>query len=248
VPDAIHPVAARGFGSSAERYERGRPGYPSVAVRWMVERLGVGPGRTVCDVGAGTGKLTRDLTPTGAAILAVEPIDEMAHVGALQAPEAEFLRGTAEHLPFADGAIDAITAGQAFHWFDHARAWAEFHRVLSPGGGVGLIWNARDTSVPWVREVWAIMDRIEKTAPWRDHDGPVLEAGRGFSPLESATFHHEVDTTPAAMIDRVASVSHVAVLPDEKRHAVLDEIESVLPPGVAFGVPYRVDVYVTHRQ
>ena len=37
-------------------------------------------------------------------------------------------------------------------------------------GGVGLIWNARDRGVPWVDAIWAIMDRVEKRAPWRDHD------------------------------------------------------------------------------
>jgi SAM-dependent methyltransferase len=56
----------------------------------------------------------------------------------------------------------------AFHWFDADRAFAELARVLRPGGPVGLIWNVRDRSVDWVDELWAIMDRVEKRAPWRE--------------------------------------------------------------------------------
>ena len=58
-------------------YERARPGYPDEAVAWVAERLGIGPGRDVLDLAAGTGKLTRQLVPLGARIVAVEPIDAM---------------------------------------------------------------------------------------------------------------------------------------------------------------------------
>ena len=57
----IHAWAARGFTRGAADYEKARPDYPSAAV----ELLGLSPGNTVVDVGAGTGKLTRQLVETG---------------------------------------------------------------------------------------------------------------------------------------------------------------------------------------
>src|SRR4051794_19443802 len=56
---SVHWRAAEGFGRAAAAYERGRPGYPQAALDWMVERLGITPGSTVVDLGAGTGKFSR---------------------------------------------------------------------------------------------------------------------------------------------------------------------------------------------
>ncbi len=73
----VHPIAAAGFGASADAYERGRPGYPSAAIDWLARRLPLGSGVTVVDLAAGTGKLTRRLAATGARVVAVEPLAAM---------------------------------------------------------------------------------------------------------------------------------------------------------------------------
>ena len=74
----IHRVASEGFGRSVEAYRRSRPSYPPEAVAWLVTALGIGPERVVVDVGAGTGKLTAQLLPTGATVIAVEPLSRCA--------------------------------------------------------------------------------------------------------------------------------------------------------------------------
>ena len=50
-----HRVQASSFGTAADQYQRGRPEYPQSAVEWLVPRRA----RSVLDLGAGTGKLTR---------------------------------------------------------------------------------------------------------------------------------------------------------------------------------------------
>src|SRR6478672_1939958 len=99
---ATHPTAAAGFARTAGAYERGRPGYPPEAIDHLAAALGVRPGRTVLDLAAGTGKLTRLLVGRGATVIAVEPVAEMRRMLAQAAPDAEVRDGTAEALPVAD--------------------------------------------------------------------------------------------------------------------------------------------------
>lgn len=253
---SVHEVAARGFDSEAETYERTRPSYPTDAVAWVAEHLRLAPDTVVCDLAAGTGISTRLLAPTGAAVIAVEPVAGMRAVLARALPSVPVLAATAEALPFADTTLDAVTVFQAFHWFDSTAALQELRRVIRPGGRLALVWNARDRSVPWVDAVWSVMDRVEKQAPWRDHDrwaDSALASERWFGPLHEATFHHEQRLAPDLVVDRCKAVSHVAVLPPHEQAAVLDEVRTMLATNPAtagrteLALPYRVDAYWCER-
>ena len=112
------------------------------------------------DLAAGTGKLTRLLVPSGANVIAVEPVREMRAELERRVPAVAALAGTAEQIPLADGYVDAVTVGQAFHWFDADEALREIHRVLQPGGGVALVWNARDERNP----LQAALSEIDRPA------------------------------------------------------------------------------------
>ena len=252
----VHEVAQQGFGTEAAVYERSRPSYPPAAVAWLVDALGVGPGARVVDLAAGTGKLTRLLVPTGAALVAVEPVEGMRRVLAEVVPDVPIVAGAAEALPLTAGALDAVTVAQALHWFDPEDAFAELARVLRPRGRVGVIWNARDRSVDWVDRAWAIMDRVEKRAPWRDHENwseSALGDRPGFGPMHEATFHHEQAFSPEGVVERFRGVSHVAALPAPERAAVLDEVRHLLATHPEtrgreeLFVPYRVDAYWCER-
>jgi SAM-dependent methyltransferase len=149
-----------------------------------------------------------------------------------------------------------MTVAQAWHWFDHDRATAEAARVLRPGARLGLVWNARDRSEQWVDAVWSIMDRVEKRAPWRDHENwrdSALRSMPGFGELHAAEFRHTQAMSPEGVVQRVASVSHVAVLPPAEQQQVLDEVRQVLAthPAVrgreSVEIPYRVDCFWAER-
>lgn len=267
----MHEVAIAGFGGSADVYDRSRPTYPPDAVAHFVDVLGIGPGRRVCDLAAGTGIFTRLIADRGATLVACEPVAGMRTELRRHLPDLPVAAGTAEHLPFATGSLHAVTIMQALHWFDGPAATAELHRVLPPGGRVGFAWNARDRSVDWIDRVWAVMDRVEKRAPWRVHDSAPSETGEpvddpngwtqgragafttGFSPVTYRRFFHEQPVTPERVVERVAGVSHVQVLPEPDRRAVLDEVRDIVSthPDTAgqtsLALPYRVDCYWTER-
>ena len=152
--NAVHKAAQQGFEKEAQAYARGRPDYPAALSAWLAQALGLGPGREVADVGAGTGKFTALLATTGATVVGVEPVDAMrAKIDALQLPTVRAMAGTAQAIPLSAATLDAVVCAQAFHWFATRDALDEFHRVLRPGGKLGLVWNVRDESVDWVADV-----------------------------------------------------------------------------------------------
>jgi SAM-dependent methyltransferase len=110
-------------------------------VAFLVKRLGLGPGSVVVDLAAGTGKLARQLVPSGARVVAVEPLAEMR---SLIPAGIEALDGTAEAIPLPDDVADAVTVAQAFHWFDAEAALLEIERVLRPDALLALVSNRRD--------------------------------------------------------------------------------------------------------
>src|SRR5690348_16873879 len=136
-PLTIDPVA-RAFDGSAERYERGRPGFPEPVIGYLTRALRLRPGSTVIELGAGTGKLTRQLLRAGVRVVAVEPLPGMRRVFRKVVPRPAVLRaGTAEAIPMPPESADAVVAAQAFHWFHTDAALTEIARVLRPGGGLG---------------------------------------------------------------------------------------------------------------
>lgn len=252
----IHPSAAVGFDAGAEAYERGRPAYSPEAVDRLIRELAINPGTRVLDLAAGTGKLTRMLAPTGAAVVAVEPVAGMRAQLARVLPDVEILEGTAEAIPLPDGSVDTVTVGQAFHWFDGDRAIREIHRVLRPRGGLGLIWQARDPVRPWIERLNEIIDRADdghprfRTGEWRT----AFERSTLFEPLSEAEFETVQRGDAELFVDRVASISYVAALPDDRRTAVLDEVRALLAsdPDTAgpkvIELPYRAHVYWTRAR
>ena len=252
--NAVHQ-AAQAFDGAAEAYDRGRPSFPPEAVTALAEVLGIGPGVRVLDLAAGTGKLTRLLVPTGAELVAVEPLDGMRARLEANLPGVRALEGTAEAIPLPDASADAVTAAQAFHWFDGRAALREIHRVLSPGGRLGLLWNIRDEQEDWVARLGEIIEPHRGTAPrvqsgaWRT----AFEETELFTPLISKHFSHVQDADPQGVVDRVLSISFIAGLSESEREQVEQQVRGLLAehPDTrdreTFRVPYRTEIYWCER-
>ena len=238
----LHP-ATRGFELAADAYERGRPDYPAAAIEWLVDRLDLRPGRTVVDLAAGTGKLTRLLVPSGADVIAIEPIAEMR----AKIEGARVLEGAAEAIPLPDASTDAVTVAQAFHWFRAEEALREIRRVLRPGGGLALVWNTRDEHDPLHAAVSAILQPLEGDVPrrhkrdWRE----AVDASGLFTPTERATFEHEQLVDEDGFVERFTSISFVAAAPTEARAAVEEQLRALArDAGVPIRLPYTTEIYL----
>jgi SAM-dependent methyltransferase len=227
-----------------------RPSYRAEIVSWLVDRLRLGPAKTVVDVGAGTGKLTRQLVASGARIVAVEPLVEMRAQFALVLPNVEIVDGTAEALPLDDTSADAVTAAAAFHWFDLDRALPEFHRVLRPGGALAVVRNYRDLRDPVQASVQEIIGAYVPDERAFEAWKPIMEATLYFDGPEIFETTHEQLVDADGLAERVGTTSYVARLPDEERADVLDRVRAVgaEQPEEVFAFRYRSDAYVFRRR
>ena len=241
-----HPNS-RSFELVADVYERARPEYPPEAVAWLAENLGLAAGRTVLDLGAGTGKLTRALVPTGARVIAVEPGERMLAELRRAVPGVEALQGAAEAIPLGDDSVDAITVGQAFHWFRHDEAVPELHRVLRPGGSVALIWNSRDQERPLQRELSELIRPLMPPArPPVGHSVKALDESDLFGPVERRTFPFLQQLDADRLVDRIASVSFVAAAPADARAELERRLRDIVAAeGGSVEFAYLTEVYVS---
>ena len=220
--DPANPDPARSFGGVADSYDRGRPSYPVNAVKWLV---GEEP-CSVLELGAGTGKLTEVLVGLGHDVFATDPDDAMLDILSAKLPDVRATSGTAEQIPTGDSLYDVVVVGQAFHWFDHAKALAEIGRVLRTGGRLAVVQNERDERIPWVRKLGKL---IGKQAGLTDEGGfdptSILDDSGFFSAVEAQTFRHWQVVDRHSIQDLVQSRSNIATLEPEaqeqKRREVL---------------------------
>ena len=236
----------RSFGTAAETYNRARPRYPAAAIDWAV---GDRPCRAL-DLGAGTGILTRQLVDRGHTVTAVEPNEQMLAALIAHSPGATALLGSAEQIPLADGSVDAVVAGQAYHGFDPSTAHDEIARALRPGGVFAPLWNLRDVSVSWVG---ALSDLLAQLEDDNRKALPDYSFGPRFGPVERAEFRHQVGYTVDSLVELVRSRSYYLTSPAEQQARIEAQLRELAAshPDLAgrteFAMPYITVVLRARR-
>jgi SAM-dependent methyltransferase len=214
------------FGSVAETYDRVRPPYFQPLLDRAQEVLELGPEACVLDLGAGSGRLTRTLASRFATVFAVEPDGDMRRLLAV----GTVLAGSAERIPLTDASVDAVFVGEAFHWFDAARAIAEVTRVLRPRGALAIVsthWWETDPPLPesalcLLREPHE-RARKQRRPRWN----PAFEA----SPFERLQYEkYEEQTTLDAdrLLTLYSTTSALAALSHDEREALFTNARTYL--------------------
>lgn len=140
--------ATNRFSDRVKHYVLYRPTYPPGLIGLLEREAGLTKESVVADIGSGTGISTEPFLRNGNTVYAVEPNTEMREAAETSLGTTSgfvSVEGTAEKTGLGDASVHLIAAMQAFHWFDAARARAEFKRILRAGGSVVLVWNTRKT-------------------------------------------------------------------------------------------------------
>ncbi|CAM9359053.1 unnamed protein product [Hapterophycus canaliculatus] len=250
----VHTEATDGFGgNNASLYEKSRPGYPAHAIRAVEAEIrrscaGGSAGdvanynkQLLVDLGAGTGKLTRELLPfahaEGLSLVGIEPVKAMREQFVAAVPGVRVVKGTGESIPLPDSSARALIAAQSFHWMSSHATLHEVQRVLVPGGVFALLWNTRDYTVPWVRALEDIIDPFygddvprQQGGGWRqpfldlqarsvdgEAEGEERQRPGFFGSMTEHHFKHSQMLTPEQLDSRMRSISVIATRPEPER-------------------------------
>ena len=236
-------LAVSGF-AQGDSYNAARPGYPDEAIEHFVRAFGLDARSHALDLGAGTGIFTRQLLTHVGRITAVEPSSSRRATFVAQTPGVEILEGSDVAIPLGDGSVDVVFAAQAFHWFEPTHALPEIRRVLVPGGGLGLMWNERDTDVEWIRELNHAMLWDERQPYDASIDFGGIVASGPFDRVEKTTFHHEDLLTHNQLLQRVMTTSYVTLMDASRRESLAQDVAQVLRPlSDPVSMPYVTNVF-----
>jgi SAM-dependent methyltransferase len=241
---------ARSFGAVAGEYARHRPGYPAAALDWALAQA---PGPEVLDLGAGTGKLTDALLARpGVRVTAVDPDPAMLAQFRADHPGVDARAGSAERIPLAAAAVDAVVVGTAWHWFDRTRTEPEIVRVLRPGGVLAVMWNGDDDSVDWVRGYQRAM-HPEELPPVGSAPEDAPPRHPAFGPSEHGRFPNPMTTTIDGLVSAIATHSWALIADPADREASLARLRVYLverpeTSGGAFTLPMVTEVVRTLRR
>ena len=220
-------LGASGFNNGA-LYDSARPNYPTEALEYFVSTFRLNVQVRVLDLGAGTGIFTRQLVPLVGSVTAVDPSASMREALAASIANVEILEGSDVAIPLEDESVDVVFVAQAFHWFDAPRALVEIRRVLTPNGGLGLIWNERDESIGWVNALskamqWDVRQPYDVGSDFTD----VLTSG-AFRDVERTTFTHSQSLSREGVRQRVLTTSYIATMGDGERAALMEDVDEVI--------------------
>lgn len=219
------------FSNRVEDYVKYRPDYPTEIVNFLHDTYGLTQDKLIADIGAGTGISTALFLNKGYRVIAVEPNAEMREKAIeLLSSFNGFIAhdGTAENTDLTAASIDAIIAGQAFHWFDTVLTRAEFKRILKPGGIVALIWNERKTSSAFEQEYDELIIKHARDYVKVDHRNIDTERIAAFfnpEPVHLEIFQNKQVFDFEGLKGRLMSSSYMPTKDDEGFDAMIADLK-----------------------
>jgi len=244
--------STRRFSNRVKDYVRYRPDYPAAIVTYLQQQFHLMPGSLVADIGAGTGISSRLFLDAGYKVIAVEPNQEMHDAAVdLLKDRIDFSRtgGTAEATELEDHSVDAIVAGQAFHWFDREKAKIEFTRILKPKAIVALMWNERSLQHGFGQAYDELILRHARDYVEVNHRNiDLADIEQFFSPhsVQLHTFNNQQVFGFEGLLGRVLSSSYMPAHGDagyQRMHQDLEQLFNTYNENGAVAIHYTTKLY-----
>jgi SAM-dependent methyltransferase len=239
------------FGTVADLYDAARPGYPTQ----LFDALGTLEGRTVIDIGAGTGIATVELLARRAKVVAVDVSPEMLARAKARNSRLVAVVSDGAQLPLRDVSADCACFAQSWHWMEEGRRVQEVARILRAGGLWAAWWSQpRADGQVWFEHFWEIIEsscegihRQQRDADWGQE---LVDSGLfDMRPVAAEPWIRHIEVQ--AWLMDLRTQSFIAALDEERRAALLDEIAEVTDQGFPGGrmvIPYDTTLWSAIRK
>ena len=143
-PRAFSDFEHRGWETNSAGYDRHWTMLTGHCADAMLDAMDISSGTRLLDVCTGPGVFARGARKRGATAIGLDFSDKLLAIARRNVPDAEFRQGDAHDLPFDDDSFDAVVCGFGLmHLPQPDVALREMHRVLQPGGRLGIaVWDA----------------------------------------------------------------------------------------------------------
>lgn len=242
------PKVSWDYTEHASHYDK-RADYSCDAIQNLLEAIGCAPSIPVADIGAGTGKLTKELLKHGLSVRSVEPNDAMRTIGMqnTKGRSAIWSVGTGEATGLPSSSVYAVFFGSSFNVVDQYLALSEVSRILVPNGWFACMWNHRDLNDPIQQRIESIIKSSIPTYSYgsrREDPTTIINTNENFSAAKSIEGSFVCKMPKSDVID--AWKSHATLKRQASNGSVFNTIIKEIA-GYLDGLPEIIDVPYTTR-
>jgi SAM-dependent methyltransferase len=203
-----------------------------------IERLGIGSGQRVLDLGCGSGVYLRAAADRGAEVAGLDASEALLEIARARVPEADLRTGDLQFLPYEDGGFDVVSGFNSFFFAgDMGAALREAGRVAKPGGTVLIqVWGRpeRCDLEGMKRAVGQMLSRDAAEPPpfWRPGVLDELARSAGLQPEDSfdTRWAYEFADEDSALRHLLAAGGAVAAVAAAGRETVRAAISEAVAP------------------
>lgn len=225
-----------------------QPGHAEGVLTAMLSRCALPDDARVCEIGAGSGRLSRQLALRGLNVLALEPQRTLSRLGRKRTAglSVRWETGRIETHDFAPAAFDLAIFANSFELCEPQATLAQCRRLLKPDGWLACLWTQRDTRAALPAALAELLGRYLPPARGSDPTAALL-ASPDFGPWQGlAGSHRQSLPTPEAFAGWRAHPG-LQRLPAADRRRALAEIRLLLGTGPYVTMPYTTRILFARR-
>ena len=230
------------FDTIPERFDRFRPRYCAELFADLIRYAEIGPGKTVLEIGPGTGQATDPVLETGCGYLAVELGEHLYETMKKKYgrfPNFRIVNGDFVTYDFGDTRFDMIYSAATIQWIPEAVAFSKTYDLLKPGGTLAMMLTSGDYRTPdealyqKIQEVYAAYFKPETAyrdmhAPFRYEHAPQY----GYVGFEKREFYGKRTFTADEYVSFCATHGDHLVIPEPYASRFFEGLrEAVLEAG-----------------